>query len=104
GYTERDGGFVHQWETPEFRQALEESVRIMEARLLHPLSVSEAANFDWWRSGATTLYCQAFSGWASYAPTFPEWDLGAIVLPRWDGSGPAPIHLSDAAYSQWVGI
>lgn len=104
GYIEQDGVFVHQWETPEFRQALEESVRIMEAGLLHPLSVSEGANFDWWRSGATTLYCQAFSGWANYAPSFPEWDLGALILPRWDGGGPAPVHLSEAAYSSWVGV
>ncbi|MFW6596918.1 extracellular solute-binding protein [Propionibacteriaceae bacterium Y2011] len=104
GYKEENGAFVHEWETPEFKLALEESAKIWSAGLLHPQSAQEAANYDWWSAGVTSLYAQAFTGWASYAPEHPDWDMGAVVLPKWDGGGPAGIHLSEAGYSSWVGV
>ncbi|MGD7706053.1 extracellular solute-binding protein [Microlunatus sp. Y2014] len=104
-FAESDGVFTYWWETPEFKLALEQAVKIWNDGLLHPQSATEgSANLEWWSSGATTLYSQAFTGWASYAPDYPDWDLGAVILPKWDGGGPAGIHLSDAAYSSWVGI
>lgn len=104
-WAEQDGQFVHQWSTPEFRAAIEVTKKMFDDGLLHPQSVVEgAANFDWWSSGVTTLYMQAFSGYPEYAASNPDWDLAAIVLPKWDGGGPAGVHLSEAGYSSWVGI
>lgn len=104
-YAEVDGQFVHQWETPEYKQAVEISAKIMKDGLLHPESVAGGKeNFGWWQAGITSLYVQAFSGWQEYAASYPDWDLGAIVLPQWDGGGPAGLHLNEAGYTSWVGV
>lgn len=104
-WAEENGTFIHQWSTPEYKRAVEITKQMFDEGLLHPQSVIETGkNFEWLQAGVTSLYMQAFSGYPEYATSYPEWDLSAMVLPKWDGGGAASLHLSEAGYASWVGI
>ncbi|HEY6739816.1 MAG TPA: extracellular solute-binding protein [Actinopolymorphaceae bacterium] len=105
GWREEGGKFVSVLESEEMKAALEKSAKIWKAGYLHPNSFSDAgSNFEWLRAGTTSLYLQAFSGWGQYAQDYPDWQMGVIALPKWEGGGPARKHLDPAGYGAYAAI
>ncbi|HLT60998.1 MAG TPA: extracellular solute-binding protein, partial [Microlunatus sp.] len=96
---------VHAYETEQMKAALDQTARLLKLGYLHPDSPSAGnENYTWWQSGRTSMYLQSFAGWATYGRVNPDWRLGVIKLPKWEGDGPAPKHLSVAGYTAWVAI
>lgn len=99
------GRFIHENETDEIKEALIRAQDLIKVGVMHPNSfMSPAQNRPWFTSGVTSLYAQAFVGWGGDARNFPEWDVGNVRLPMWEGGGPAPVHKSPAGYDSWVAI
>ncbi|WP_152363034.1 extracellular solute-binding protein [Microlunatus speluncae] len=97
--------FTHAYETEQMKQALDLTLQLFRKQYVHPDSPSAGAeNYTWWQGGQTSLYLQSFSGWGTYARVNPDWRLGALTLPKWDGGGPAAKHLSVAGYTAFVAI
>jgi len=99
------GKFINQLETEEYKEALNQAGKIIQAGYLHPNSFSDpASNSAWYTGGITALYYQSFIGWGGNARSYPEWNVGNVELPKWDGGGMAPIRKSVAAYGSYVAI
>ncbi|MFW6597627.1 extracellular solute-binding protein [Propionibacteriaceae bacterium Y2011] len=100
-----DGKFVSQLTTEQYTKALVEAGKIVQAGYLHPNSFSDpGSNSAWYRAGTTALYFQSFVGWGGNARSNPEWNVGNIELPKWDGGGLTPIHKSVAGYGAYIAI
>lgn len=105
GWKVESGKFISQYETEEYATALDEAGKIIRAGHLHPNSFSDpASNAVWFKAGTTAMFYQSFVGWNEFARLFPDWQIGNIELPHWDGSGPAPIRKSLAGYSSYTAI
>lgn len=102
----KDGDtLVHAWETDEYTAALEQAVKIREAGYLHPNSFSDpGSNKVWWDAGTTTIYIDGVPGWGSHTRAHPEYNVGGLVTPKWDGGGAATKHLSDGGYPAFSAI
>lgn len=99
------GAFVHENETEEMKEALEQAGKIIRAGYLHPNSFSDPGqNATWFAAGVTALYVQSFSFWGSGALDHPDQRRGNIEIPKWDGSGPAAKHKSVAGYPAYVAL
>jgi len=104
-WKEEGGTFTHMMESEQYKVALEQSAKIWQAGYLHPNSFSEPSNNAiWYRAGTTALYVQSFVGWGGNANSNPEWNVGNIEMPKWDGGGMANIHKSVAGYGAYVAI
>jgi len=106
GWRVQDGKFVSQIGSPEMKDALAECAKIVQAGYLHPNSFSEpASNFTWWQAGTTSLYRQSAMGWGgARTAAHPDWNVGIVRLPKWDGGGHAPLFKSVAGYPDFVAI
>ncbi|MGD7706192.1 hypothetical protein [Microlunatus sp. Y2014] len=97
--------FVSQIASPQMKDALTECGKIIKAGYWHPNSFSDpGSNGAWWEAGTTAMMFQSFTGWGNFARQHPEWKVGYVRLPSWDGSGKASIHKSDAGYYAFIGI
>ncbi len=104
-WKQEGGVFTHEIETEEYKDALDHAAQIIQAGYLHPNSFSDPAqNATWYNSGVTCLYYQSFVGWGGNARTYPEWNVGNIELPKWDGGGMASIRKSQAGYGDYVAL
>ncbi|HIT75089.1 MAG TPA: extracellular solute-binding protein [Candidatus Avipropionibacterium avicola] len=102
-WAQEDGRFVHELETEQYKDVLAETAKIIQAGYLHPNSFSDPGqNRVWYSSGVTGLYIQSFSGWGLDARNEPDWNVGNIELPRWEGGGPAPARKTPPGYSAFV--
>lgn len=100
-----DGTFTHQFMTPEYIQALDESAKIIAAGYLHPESFANPGqNSAWFTSGVTSLYMQSFVGWGGHARQHPDWNVGEAKLPKWEGGGKSSMHRSGGGYAAFVAI
>ena len=100
-----DGKFVSQLESEQMLEALSESAKIIKAGYLHPNSFSDPTqNATWWTGGTTAMYFQSFTGWGVFARSNPDWNVGYVRLPSWDGSGKAKIFKGPAGYGAFIGI
>lgn len=105
GWRDDGGSFVNELESEEMKAALEQVAAIWKAGYLHPNGFSDpGGNFDRWQAGTTSLYLQSFSGWAQFGQDFPQWNMGAVSPPKWDGGGTAVKHLGPAGYGAYIGI
>lgn len=105
GWAVRDGEWVNQIASPEMKEALNESAKIIKAGYLHPNSFSDPAqNSTWWEGGTTAMYFQAFTGWGVFARQHPDWRIGYVRLPKWEGGGKAPLYKGPAGYGAFVAI
>ncbi|HIT76302.1 MAG TPA: hypothetical protein IAA98_12015 [Candidatus Avipropionibacterium avicola] len=104
-WTEEGGTFSHQYTSPQMVEALNEGTKIVKEGYLHPNSFSDPSqNATWWRAGVTSMYFQAFTGWGTFARSNPEWDLGYVRLPRWEGGDKAPVWKGPAGYGAFIAI
>ncbi|HIT75574.1 MAG TPA: extracellular solute-binding protein, partial [Candidatus Avipropionibacterium avicola] len=104
-WANENGTFVHQLETEQYKEALSEAGKIIQAGYLHPNSFSDPTqNATWYNAGTTALYYQSFVGWGGNARLHPEWNVGNVELPMWDGGGMAPIRKSVAGYGAYIAI
>lgn len=105
GWRVSNGNFTSSYETDEMKLALEQVTKIWKAGYVHPDSfTTPGQNIVWWSGGITSLYVQSFAGWSSYSRTNPTWDMGVLVLPKWNGGGLADKILGVAGYGQYAGI
>lgn len=105
GWTVEDGKFVSELVTEQYKDALNQAAKIIQAGYLHPNSFSEpGSNAQWFNGGVTALYYQNFVAWGANARTQPEWNVGNVELPKWEGGGLASIRKSVAGYSSYVAI
>ncbi|OYN92623.1 type 2 periplasmic-binding domain-containing protein [Parenemella sanctibonifatiensis] len=99
------GKFTNWYETEAYEQALEITQQMWQEKLIHPEAIANPGNnFAWLSGGVSTLYAQGFTGWATYAQQYPDWNMGFIELPKWDGGGVADIHKSEAGYATFIGM
>jgi len=98
-----DGRFVSQLESEQMKEALVECAAIVQAGYTHPNSFTPQTA-EWLRAGTIALYHQGFTGWGLWTRANPEWNLGIVRLPKWDGGGMAPIYKSVPGYYIFVGI
>lgn len=97
--------FVSQIASEQMKEALSETGKIVKAGYVHPNSFSDPGqNSTWWEAGTTAMMFQAFTGWGNYARQHPDWKVGYVRLPTWDGSGKAQIFRSQAGYYSFVAI
>lgn len=100
-WKEEGGKFTHEIETEEMEMALSESGKMLP--YLHPNSFSDTSKNAAWRdAGVTALYVQSFVGWGGNARNHPEWNVGNIEIPKWEGGGMASIRKSVAGYGSYV--
>lgn len=105
GWRDDGGSFVNALESEEMKAGLEQVAAFWKAGYLHPNSFSDpGSNFDWLEAGTTSLYLQAFSGWAQFGQDYPKWNMGAVSLPKWEGGGTAVKYMGPAGYGAYVGI
>ena len=105
GWQEEGGEFTSAIETDQYREALTLCKSFWDAGVLHPNSFSEPGNNStWWQGGLTQVYIQPFINWAYFTQRSPEYDMGLIEIPRWDGSGPATKHTSIPAFRGYAAI
>ncbi len=100
-----DGTFSHEINAPETVEALDQAAKIVQAGYTHPQSFADpGSNNTWFRAGTTPLLVQTFPSWGNYARSNPEFDMGHVRLPQWDGGGNTRIYTSLAGYYGYVAI
>ncbi len=97
-WEERDGEFHSAYASDVYPEAVDVVRRMWDEGLIRPDSYSNPGSSGWWKAGNTALFLQEFSGWSRAGADPDIQQVGAIVLPKWDGGGAAPIHLSEGAY------
>lgn len=103
-WSEEGGKFTNWNESAQMKEALAVSADMWKKGYFHPDSFANPGEaFTLWQGGTTALYFQASTGW-NYVTTYPTWQLGAIVPPKWDGGGQARKFLgaSGAAYPDFA--
>lgn len=104
-WQQSDGTFTHAFETPQYAAAIQHCKKFWDAGVLHPNSFSEpGSNSTWWQGGLTQVYVQGFTNWLYFTQRRPEFDLGLIDIPTWDGGGRAAKHTSVAGYPAYAAI
>lgn len=105
GWLEEGGKFTQTYETEQYKEAIVHTKEFWDAGVLHPNSFTEpGSNSTWWQGGVTQVYIQGFTNWLYFTQRQPEFDLGMIKIPKWDGGGPAEKHQSDPAYGAYAAI
>jgi len=100
-----DGGtWTSAYERPEYERALEIVAGMFAENLFHPNSYSDpGSSHVWFDAGTTVLLSQNFANWQAKAKTLPT-PVGVVVIPKWEGGGPAAKHLGAPAYTAPVGL
>lgn len=105
GWLEEGGKFTRDIELPEYKEAIVHTKEFWDAGVLHPNSFSEPGNnSSWWQGGTTQVYIQGFTNWLYFTMRRPEFDMGRIEIPKWDGGGLAAKHQSPPAYGAYAAI
>ena len=104
GWKNENGTFVHEIMTEEMKEALARCGEIVRAGYVHPEAFTSSQRYPWFVSGVTALYFQDFGAWGDTARNNPEWKVGNIEIPKWDGGGIAPIRKTAAGYYAYVAI
>ncbi|MFX4271268.1 hypothetical protein ACQBAR_11715 [Propionibacteriaceae bacterium Y1685] len=102
-WREEGGKFTHWYETEEYAAAIQEVKKWWEAKLIHPEAFNDQS-LVWLEAGTISVYMQSVAGWSQYATEYPDWDLGMVVTPKFEGGGPAVKHLGPASYSAFIGV
>lgn len=105
GWKESGGKFTSANETDQMKAALEQVTSLWKSGCVHPDSFTNPGeNFTWWSGGVTAIYFQSIAGWPNYAKTYPQWNIGVVTLPKWDGGGIANKLLGVAGYGAYAGL
>ncbi|HIT74741.1 MAG TPA: hypothetical protein IAA98_04070, partial [Candidatus Avipropionibacterium avicola] len=105
GWLEEGGKFTNAIETENYKEAIVHTKEFWDAGVLHPNSFSDpGSNSTWWQGGVTQVYIQGFTNWLYFTQRQPQFDLGLIEIPLWDGGGAAPKHQSASAYGAYAAI
>lgn len=105
GWTEEGGKFTADFESPQYKDAINHTKEFWDAGVLHPNSFSEPGNNSvWWQGGVTQVYIQGFTNWLYFTMRQPEFNMGMIEIPKWDGGGLANKHRSAPAYGAYAAI
>lgn len=105
GWTNENGNFVSEIASEQMKDALEYAKRVWAAGVMHPNSFSDPSqNGTWYDAGVTALYVRGFGGWDFNIRAFPDVKIGAMIPPKLDGGGPAPVHKSAAGYPSFTAI
>lgn len=98
------GTWINGKTTPEYERALEIVTQMFDEGLYHPNSFSDpGSSHVWFDAGSTAMLSQDFANWQSKAQGL-DVPVGALVMPQWDGGGPATKHLGSPAYTAPVGL
>lgn len=99
------GAFTHAYETEEYLHALEASAEMWAAEVMHPESITNPdAKSGWFSNGITRAFTHGFSAWGYTTVNHKGRRLGRIVLPKWDGGGPATLHRGSGGYYSFTAI
>ncbi|MGD7707109.1 hypothetical protein [Microlunatus sp. Y2014] len=105
GWAEEGGEFTAEWETEEYKEALVHVKEFWDAEVLHPNSFSDSGSSStWWQGGLTQVYIQGFTNWLYFTQRRPEFNMGRIDIPKWDGGGLASKHQSVPGYGAYIAI
>lgn len=105
GWKVTGGKFTSVIESEEMKAALEQVTKLWKAGYVHPDSFTNPGeNFTWWSGGITSIYFQNIAGWPTYAKSYPDWNIGVIALPKWEGGGLAPKALGVAGYGAYAAL
>ncbi|HIT74227.1 MAG TPA: hypothetical protein IAA98_01405, partial [Candidatus Avipropionibacterium avicola] len=108
GWLVSDGTWTSKYETPEYERALEIVTQMYGEGLFHPNTYSDLSSTAvWFDGGATTIFAQNFSSWQTRSGTDAkpyDYPCGAVVMPQWEGGGPAAKHLGVPGYGDPVGL
>ncbi|MFW6599742.1 extracellular solute-binding protein [Propionibacteriaceae bacterium Y2011] len=105
GWAVVDGKFVSDIASEEMKAALDYTAQCWAAGVMHPNSISEPGNNGvWYSAGSTALFIRGFGGWDFNIRANPDTTIGSLIPPKMDGGGEAPVHMSAAGYSAFVGL
>src|SRR5699024_2189681 len=105
GWAEENGTFVSDIASEQMKDALDYAKRVWAAGVIHPNSFSDPRQHGtWYDAGVTALYARGCGGWDFNIRAFPEATIGALIPPKLEGGGPAPVHKSDAGYPAFTAI
>jgi putative aldouronate transport system substrate-binding protein len=102
GWAQTGGKFTSVNEMDQMKDAITQVKTMWDAGYIHPDSfTTPGQNFTWWSGGITTIYFQNVAGWG-YANTYPDWNMGVIILPKWNGGGAARKNLGLPGYGAFA--
>lgn len=103
-WAEADGKFTRDYETEEMKQAIDILRTMWKDGLFHPDTFGKVNIADLFgagrvvmNNGGTGSAYQQFP--TLYKPTAPNFDIGYLAPPKWDGGGLADYYLGEAIYS-----
>ena len=102
-WREEGGAFTRNYETDEYKDAIDFVAKLWKAGVCHPDSFSNAAVNEWFGSGRTSFVFNGGLGYHArlqqFAPTNPDFRIGFILPPVADGGGLAQRHLGPGYYT-----
>jgi putative aldouronate transport system substrate-binding protein len=100
-WAESDGAFTSQYESPEMEQALSQVAALWKAGVFHPDSFAAGIFPKAFDAGHTVLEYGTFDPGVRYllnAPSNPDYRIGFIIEPKFDGGGTAVARLGAGFY------
>jgi putative aldouronate transport system substrate-binding protein len=104
-WAEQDGKFIRDFETDEYRQALEIVAKMWKEGLFHPDSYAKVGTTTWQAlvAGTVVMCVDGYRSWPILMRDFrkdnPELEIGAIVPPAYDGGGQGTKFLGTGIFS-----
>ncbi|MGD7704815.1 ABC transporter substrate-binding protein [Microlunatus sp. Y2014] len=104
GWYEENGTYISAYASPEYLQALEIVKKMWDEGLIHPNSYSDLGSTAvWFDGGITAMFAQNFASLQGRKSS-AKFNVGGVVMPKWEGGGAAPKHLGVPAYGATVGL
>jgi putative aldouronate transport system substrate-binding protein len=104
GWKVEDGKFTNAIATDEYKNGLDICNQLWKANCIYPDSLSSTADFhNWFTSGQVMIEHDGFTNWgvltAAGLPANPEFKMGGIITPKWDGGGQAAHYNGSGIYT-----
>lgn len=103
-WREVKGKFTSMYETDEYKQALDIVASIFKKGYIYPDSITSAAGVSqWFGAGKVAMSAGGYTNWSLYVtantPDNPDFKMGGIVPPKWDGGGQAAHWTGNGMYT-----
>jgi putative aldouronate transport system substrate-binding protein len=103
-YKVEDGKFTNAIQTDEYKQGLDICQQMWKAGQIYPDSVTSTANFHaWFFSGQVAISTDGYTNWMnltlSGTAADPNFKMGGLVLPKWEGGGQAAHYTGSGIYT-----
>jgi putative aldouronate transport system substrate-binding protein len=100
----QDGVFTNAWEVDEYKQGLDICNQLWKAGTIYPDSLSSTAGFQqWFAAGKVCIQRDGYTNWSAMnsngVSADPNFKLGGIVVPKWDGGGQAAHYEGTGMYT-----